>query len=382
MVNRCLLLTLMIEFAAGFAGAAPQGGIVYVGTYADGGSRGIYRFRFDDATGRLYSDGLAAETGSPSFLASDAGGRFVFAVNENDSLALNSGGVTAFEAEPKSGGLRFINQQPSGGSSPCHLTLDRTGRFLLVANYGGSVSVLPVAKDGRLSPPVVHTGPKGRGPHPRQDRSHPHGVYLDRTNTRLLVPDLGLDRILAYSFDPARGSLKLADSLSAALAPQAGPRHLAWSSDGRHVYSVNELDSTVTTFAWDPKNGRLSRRGSVSTLPDDSQGENYTAEIALHPSGRFLYASNRGDDSIVVLAVDPSTGALTRTAVVPVGGRKPRHFVIAPSGRWMLVAHQTSGTIAVLSLNPETGRPQPAGDLVNIASPVSLLFLPAPASGR
>jgi 6-phosphogluconolactonase len=262
------------------------------------------------------------------------------------------------------------------------LTLDRTGRFLLVANYGGSIVALPVAKDGSLSAPASRADPLGKGSHPRQDGSHPHGVYLDRTNSRLLVPDLGLDRILVYRFDASRGSLQPENPFGADLSLRAGPRHLAWSSDGRHVYAVNELDSTVTAFDWDSKRGRLARRGTVSTRANDLEGENYTAEIALHPNGRFLYASNRGDDSLAVFAVDKSTGALKRVALAPAGGRRPRHFVIAPSGRWLLVAHQASDTIAVFRVDLATGQIEPSGELLTISRPASLLFLPSAGDRR
>lgn len=371
-----LLFALLASAAAAHApDPASDGLLVYVGTYTDGGSRGIYRFRFDERTGRLTPDGLAAETVSPSFLASDPKGRLLFAVNEKDTFeAGKSGGVSAFTVDRAGGALALINQVASGGGSPCHLVLDATGRFLLVANYGGSVAVLPVAPDGHLSPVVTRVDPKGKGPDPRRDGSHAHGVYLESGN-RLLVPDLGLDQILVFGFDATRGSLTPADPPFAALAPKAGPRHLAFSPDRRFVYIVNELDSTVTTFAWDETRGRLTRGASVSTLPDGYQGETSTAEIAVHPNGRYVYASNRGHDSLAVFAV-ARDGALSLSAIVPAGGRTPRHFTIVPSGRWLLAAHQGSDTISVFHLDPETGALQPVGDPVKTPRPVSILFLP------
>jgi 6-phosphogluconolactonase len=351
--------------------------VVYVGTYTDGDSRGIYRFRFDDTTGRLLAEGLAAETQGPSFLIADPQGRFLFAVNESDSFAgARSGAVSAFAIDKNTGALSLLNQQASGGAWPCHLTLDASGRFLLVANYGGSATVLPVSPEGRLSPLVSRVDPQGRGPHERQDASHVHGVYLTAANRRLLVPDLGLDRVLVYRFDPESGRLEAAEPPSAALAPGAGPRHLAPSPDGRFVYVVNELDSTVTTLACREDCGRLQAAGNVSTLPEGFRGENTTAEIAVHPNGRFVYASNRGHDSLAVFAVDAATGALRRTAVVPAGGRQPRNFVIAPSGRWLLAAHQGSDTIAVFRLDRDSGRLTPVGEPVPAPRPVCLLFLP------
>lgn len=345
---------------------------VLVGTYTDKESRGIYRFRFDDATGVLTADGLAAETKNPSFLTSDPKGQFLFAVNETDP----SGGVSAFAIAAKTGALTLINQQPSGGGSPCHLTLDHTGRFLLIANYGGSAAVLPVGADGTLSPAVARVAPEGRGPQPNQDGSHVHGVYLDPANRLLLVPDLGIDKVLLYRFDAKNGSLTPGDPPAAALKSGAGPRHLALSPDNRFVYVVNEIDSTVTTFAFDTDRGRLEARETVSTLPEGFAGKNTTAEIAVHPSGRFVYASNRGHDSIAVFAVDAAKGALRRVEVVPVGGREPRHFTIAPSGRWLLAAHQKSDGIAVFRLDPAKGRLTAAGAPVRALRPVNILFLP------
>jgi 6-phosphogluconolactonase len=345
---------------------------VLVGTYTDQESRGIYRFRFDEATGVLTADGLAAETKNPSFLTSDSKGRFLFAVNETDP----SGGVSAFAVDAKTAALTLINQQPSGGGSPCHLTLDHTGRFLLVANYGGSAAVLPVGPDGKLSPAVTRIAPEGRGPQPNQDASHVHGVYLDPANRLLLVPDLGIDKVLLYRFDAKTGSLTPGDPPAAALAAGAGPRHLALSPDNRFVYVVNEIDSTVATFAFDAEQGRLEGRGTVSTLPAGFKGKNTTAEIAVHPSGRFVYASNRGHDSIAVFTVDAASGALRQVEVVPVGGREPRHFAIAPSGRWLLAGHQNSDGIAVFRLDPATGRLASAGATVRAPRPVDIFFLP------
>jgi 6-phosphogluconolactonase len=368
---------LLLAALTGLASGAAPAEVVYVGTYTAGDSRGIYRFRFEDTSGRLVFEGLAAETPSPSFLTADPRGRLVFAVNENDSFAPGkSGGVSGFSVDARTGALTALNQQASGGASPCHLTLDAGRRFLLVANYGGSATVLPLSPEGRLLPVVSRVDPQGRGPHLRQDGSHAHGVYLDAANRRLLVPDLGLDRILIYRFDAQTGGLEPADPAFAATAPGAGPRHLALSPDGRYVHSVNELDSTVTTFAWDAEGERLELRGTAKTLPDDFRGESYPAEIAVHPNGRFVYASNRGHDSLAVFAVEPATGALRRTAVVPAGGKRPRHFAIAPSGRWLLVAHQDSDTIAVFRLDPTTGGLEPAGEPAWAPRPVCILFLP------
>jgi 6-phosphogluconolactonase len=298
----------------------------------------------------------------------------VASVSAFAQAGLLSGVVRDEVGEPVSGATIHVTTHV-GSPSYLTATTGEDGRFLFVANYGGSATVLPVAADGRLSPVVSRVDPKGRGPNARQDGSHAHGVYLDAADRRLLVPDLGLDQVLVYRVDGERGSVRPSDPPHGSLAPGAGPRHLALSPDGRLVHSVNELDSTVTTFAYDEGTGRLDRRGTVSTLPPDFKGESYTAEIAVHPNGRYVYASNRGHDSVAVFRAAGDT--LTRQAVVPAGGRRPRHFTIAPSGRWLLVAHQDSGTIAVFRLDPATGALSPAGEPVPVPRPVCILFVPS-----
>ena len=369
----------LVALAAVFpraASAASDGLLVYVGTYTDKDSRGIYRLRFDDASGRLTPDGVAAETESPSFLATSADGRLLFAVNETSRFeGAPSGGVSAYALDPVTGALTLRNRQASGGTSPCHLTLDRRRTFPPRRELRGQRRR---AAGCRGRPPVAGRVPRGpEGPRSelrgRTDRTPTASTWTSRRGGSSF-PTSASTRSSSTASTASAASLAPSDPPHASLAPGAGPRHLALSADGRLVHSVNELDSTVTTFTYDEATGRLDRRGTVSTLPPDFKGESYTAEIAVHPNGRFVYASNRGHDSIAVFGATGDT--LTRQAVVPAGGRRPRHFAIAPSGRWLLVAHQDSGTIAVFRLDPATGALAPAGEPVAVPRPVCVLFVP------
>ena len=359
--------------------AAPAAGaetamLVYVGTYANG----IYVLSLDEATGVLTSRGLAAETPDPSFLALDPGRRILFAVNETGRLDdAETGGVSAFSVQAGDGGLRFLGRQPSGGTYPCHITADASGRFVAVANYGsGSVAVFPVGKGGELGPARAHVQHRGHGSNPeRQKGPHAHGVYFDRANRFLLVADLGLDQVLVYRFDAETGALQPNDPPFAPLEPGSGPRHLALAPDGRHVYCLNELRSTITVFAFDEKAGRLTALQTVGTLPPEAAGANSTAEIEVHPSGRFVYASNRGDDSVAVFAREAEGGRLTAVEFVPAGGRRPRGFALSPGGRLLLVGHQDADTVQVFRVDAETGRLTPVAPTVTVPRPVSFAFV-------
>ncbi len=347
---------------------------VYVGTYSEAGSRGIYRFSFDAATGTAGEPVLAVESENPSFLALHPSGRFLYAVNELESFeGEKAGAVSAYRIEP-SGALVFLNRRSSKGSDPCHLSVDRAGRHLLVANYGsGNVALLAIGADGALAAASVVVTHDGSGPnHERQATPHAHGIYLDPAERFALSPDLGADRVFVARFDAARGAL-LAHG-EAALAPGSGPRHLAFDPGGRRVYVINELSSTLTALRYEPATGALATIGSVSTLPGDAdKSGNSTAEVAVSPDGRFVYGSNRGHDSLAVFRVEKD-GRLTAVGDVPVGGKTPRHFALDPSGRWLLAAHQESGTIAVFRVDAGSGLPQATGVRIAVPRPVCLLF--------
>jgi 6-phosphogluconolactonase len=363
------------------ADAAAQGSraaqaTVYIGTYTSGASEGIYTCRFDTATGALRVAGTT-RTENPSFLTLAPGGRFLYAVNElNEYEGQPSGGVSAFAVDGSSGALRFLDEQPSRGGSPCYLSTDRAGRYVLVANYmGGNASVLAVRADGGVEPArqvVQHTG---SGPNTqRQERAHTHSITLDPGQRFALVADLGIDRVMVYRFDPNTGALTPAAEPWAQLAPGSGPRHLTFSADGKRVYLVNELASTVTAFHFDPAAGTLREFQTAPLLPPDFKGESTGADVHLSPDGRFLYASNRGHDSIVVFAVDAASGRLSLVQHQPSGGRIPRNFALDPAGRFLVAAHQESGGLVVFAVDGATGRLSPTGQTLAIPNPVCVHF--------
>jgi 6-phosphogluconolactonase len=350
--------------------------LVYVGTYTGETSKGIYAFRFNDSSGALTTLGLVAETPSPSFLTSSANRRFVFAVNELQSFGdAASGSVTSFAADPVTAKLTEISVQPSHGAGPCHLALDRTGRYLAVANYGGgNFALFPVGADGRLRPATAVVAGDGSEP----GSSKPavrlgHMVGFDAHNRFLVAADKGLDRVLVYRFDASKGVLTPNQPPSSALPPGSGPRHFAFHPNGRWLFTISELAATITTFAWDQASGRLSASGSVSTRPSDVTTGS-TAEIAVHPSGRFVYGSNRGHDSIAVFTVGRA-GGLRLVEYESTRGQTPRNFSLDPTGRWLIVANQQSGTLAVFSIDQNTGALSPVGPLTSVGSPVSVLFM-------
>jgi 6-phosphogluconolactonase len=359
--------------------SAPKVGrvMLYVGTYTSGGSKGIYRLHLDTATGALTPAGDPTETVNPSFLAFHPTRRFLYAVNETGDAARDpSGAVSAFAIDRATGSLTLLNQQPSGGPAPCHMTIDKEGRHLLVANYwGATAAVLPIQADGRLGPPAV-VRHEGRGPHPeRQTEPHPHSINLDPANRFAFVADLGIDKLVAYRFDAAKGTLARHDAGTVALKPGAGPRHLAFHPDGRQAYVINELDSTITRLDYDAASGKMSAAQTLSTLPAAFQGRNITAEVVVHPDGTLLFGSNRGHDSIAAFRIDPATGALTALGHTPTGGKTPRNFAIDPTGAYLLAANQESDTIAVFRIDRASGRLDLVGRPVSVPRPVCLRMM-------
>jgi 6-phosphogluconolactonase len=336
----------------------------YVGTYTRGNSKGIYAFHFDAATGKLTEPALAAETSNPSFLAVAANQRFVYAANENPQ-----GTVSAFSIEPATRRLTMLNSVSTRGSGPCHVALDQTGKFLFAANYNsGSVAVFPVREDGSLgdaSAFVQHSG--SSADKQRQEGPHAHSVNVAPDNRFVLVADLGLDQVLAYSRQLMIGAITK-------LAPGSGPRHLVFRADGKFVYVLSEITATVTAYRYDAKDGTLAELQTISTLPAGYTGAKSGAEIAIHPSGKFLYASNRGHDSIAVFRVDPAKGTLTAAGHVPTQGRTPRNFAINPSGAFLLAANQDSGSIVEFRIDRNTGALAPTGIAVQVPFPVSIVF--------
>lgn len=361
------------------AGSRVSGSLfVYVGTYTRGESRGIHILRLDLQTGALSAVGVRDGVVNPSFLALHPDRPYLYAVNEISRFRdERSGAVSAFSLDPATGQLKLLNQASSGGAAPCHLVVDPTGRNLLVANYsGGSVAVLRILEDGRLGEIRALVQHEGSSVDPgRQRGPHAHGVILDGANRRALVADLGLDKVLLYRFEPTEGTLVPADPPAVGLTPGAGPRHLALSPDGRWLYVINELDSTLAVFSRSAAGGALRKVQTVSTLPDDHSGQNSTAEVVVHPTGRFVYGSNRGHDSIAVFAVGPGDGRLRLVEHEPTGGRTPRNFGIAPGGTWLLAANQDSDNVVTFRIDPESGRLESSGHSATVPTPVCVVFL-------
>jgi len=375
-----VLIALAASVLAPAAGPAAQKYLVYVGTYTDHGSKGIYACRFDSSTGKLTSLGLAAETAEPSFLAVASSGRFLYAVSETLTYkGRPTGAVSAFAIHSETGKLSLMNQVSSHDEGPAHITLDRTGKYALVSNYTlGSVAVLPVLKDSRLGEATSFVQHKGSSVNPeRQKGPHAHAIALSPDNHFAIVADLGLDQLLVYGFDAANGTLGAKPRIVRA-APGAGPRHLVFSRNGRFLYVINELQSTVVTYAYDAAPGALHELQTISTLPKGFSGNNTAAEIEIDPDGKFLFASNRGDDSVAVFAIDPATGTLTHVATAPKGGKTPRNFAIDPTGSWLLAANQDSDEIVVFRIDRKTGHLTPTGEKLQVPSPACVKFVPPP----
>jgi 6-phosphogluconolactonase len=374
-----MMLAMPSARATGEPQAVPSSGVlVFVGTYtgAKSASKGIYAFRFDDRTGRLTPIGLVAETPSPSFLALHPSGRFLYAVNEVDDVGEEKGGsVSAFAIDAASGRLTPLNTQPSRGAHPCYLTVDSAGAGVLVANYtGGSLAVLPIEADGRLGPPaqvVHHTGRSVN--RDRQEAPHAHSIDLDAANQFAVAADLGADKLFVYRYRAVHLTPNLVPAI--ATEPGSGPRHFAFHPNGNVAFAINEMASTITSYGWDGRRGTLTLHETVSTMPSGSQKPNTTAEIRVHPTGRFVYGSNRGHDSIAVFATSP-TGHLTFVERELTRGKEPRNFTIAPGGRWLIAANQGSNTLAVFQIDDKTGALAPVGPLVPVGVPVCVVFVP------
>jgi 6-phosphogluconolactonase len=352
--------------------------LAFVGTYTTKtASKGVYAFRYDASLGKLEPLGVAAETEDPSWIAIHPNGKFLYAVNEAGKNSM----VSAFALNAQTGKLTLLDQLPALGEDPCYLSLDKTGKYVLVANYSsGNVVVFPIGADGKLGPATANVRDEGAlGPNKeRQEGPRAHWIETSAGNRFAYVSDLGLDRILIYKFDAEGGRLSKPDSsqpdaFSAALPPGSGPRHLAFSHDGKFMYVLGELQSTVTSFA-NESGEKYRALQTVSALPTAFSRRNDAAEIALHPSGKFLYTSNRGLDSIAVFQVDES-GLLRLAANVRSGGKEPRHFAIDPSGNYLLAENQLSDTIVTFRIDQKTGALTPTGATLDVPSPVCIAFL-------
>ena len=351
--------------------------LVYVGTYTGPKSKGIYGLRFDPGTGRLEQIGLVGEVESPSFLTLNPAQNYLYAISEISGKT--NGFVSSFSLDKKSGMLKFLNKVSTGGTVSCHLVVDKTNSMLLVANYGsGSVASFRVKPDGTLSESTAFDQHSGSSVDQRRQRGpHAHAVVLSADNHFVFVPELGLDEIFSYRIDPAQGTFTANDPPTVRLKPGSGPRHFAFHPNNKYAYSINEMGSSVTAFTYDAAQGRLQELQTMSTLPEGFNGVNNSAEIQLDKAGHFVYASNRGNDSITVFSVDSQKGTLTKVQVVPTEGKTPRNFSLDPTGQYLLAANQDSDTIVVFKVDKTSGRLTPSGQTLSVPSPVCIQFVPA-----
>lgn len=355
---------------------------VYFGTYTKGDSKGIYRSEFDTQTGKLSEAEVAAETTSPNFLAIHPDGKHLYAVSEvNDADGKPVGGVVGYQLDPASGELTRINGQSTKGAGPCHLVVDPTGKNVLAANYsGGSVVCLPIKENGSLEEASSFIQHEGSSVDPRrQTAPHAHSINTAPDNRFAVAADLGLDKILIYRFDPNTGSLKPNDPAFVRTPRGGGPRHFAFHPNGKFAYSNNEILLSVTAYEYNGERGILNPLQTVSTVPEGTPLKgNSTAEVRVHPNGKFVYVSNRGPNSIAVFKVDQNTGLLDRVGIVSTGGKTPRNFNLTPGGKWLLAANQNSRNIVVFKINEETGLPEPTGDEIEVPNCVCVRFLEKP----
>lgn len=368
-----LTIALLVSLlAAWFCPLLAQEYFLLVGTYTTGKSEGIYVYKFNSKTGDFSPVSIAKGTKNPSFLAISPNQRYVYSVGE-----LNTGGaVNAFSFSKKTGQLSLLNSQSSQGAGPCHVAVDKTGRWVMVGNYGGgSLALLPVLADGSLGAAKQSIQHVGHSINPqRQDKPHVHSINIAANNQDVFVPDLGTDQVVVYQLNAQAGMLSPATPTHISVTPGSGPRHFVIHPSGKFAYVIQELDGTVTAF--DYQNGTLKAKQTVSTLPADYTGGKSCADIHISPDGKFLYGSNRIHDSIVMYAIDPGTGQLSYIGNEPVLGQKPRNFMIDPTGRFVLVANQDSDNITVFRRNAQTGKLSPTGQNIQVPTPVCLKMIP------
>lgn len=385
---RVIVAVVAVAALAALAPASTPAGkgqyLFYVGTDTnDAGhkmkSEGIYAFRFDPGTGAVTPLGLVAKTINPSWVASSPNGKFLYAVNEvGHYKGLHSGGVSAFSIDRASGRLTFLNEVASRGAGPCYIIVDKTGKYALVANYnGGSVATFPILQDGKLGEAAAFVQHRGHGTNPeRQEGPHTHSIDLTPDEHFAFVDDLGLDEVLVYKFDASTGSLTPNDPPFEKIDAGSGPRHLALHPNGKFAYVLGEIKGTVTVFSADLVTGTLQSLQTISTLPKDFNGAIEDAEIEVHPSGKFLYASNRGDaNSIAVYAIDATKGTLTSVEYISTQGKTPGNFEIDPTGTLLFAANEESDNIVIFRIDQKTGRLTPTGKVLEVPSPVCVKFL-------
>lgn len=358
----------------------PKELLAYFGTYTNSGkSKGIYCYRLDMASGKLSEAGVTEGIKNPSFLAIHPTGTFLYAVSEVSSAdGKPAGAVSAFALDKKSGKLTPLNHQSSEGAGPCHVSVDKSGRCAYVANYGsGSIASLPINNDGSLAKAASAIQHEGSSVVPnRQAGPHAHSINVSPDNRFAVAADLGLDKVLIYKLDLLKGTLTANDPAFGATPKGGGPRHFAFHPSAKFAYVCNEIKSSVTAFAYDAEKGSLTEIQTISTLPEMVMS-NSTAEIQVHPSGKFVYCSNRGHDSLAIFSVDEKTGKLTAAGHQKTLGRTPRNFGIDPTGTYVIACNQNTDNVAVFKVDQASGKLTQVGEPINVPSPVCVKFLAA-----
>lgn len=357
--------------------ASGQQYLAYFGTYTKGddAGKGIYAYRFDSGSGKMTEIGVAAEVTNPSFIAIHPNNKYLYAVTEAGG---GEGAVSAFSIDHETAKLTLLNQVPSVGSGPCHLNVDATGKMLAVANYGsGSTGSFQVNADGSLSELVTLMQHEGSSvDESRQKGPHGHSVNFSPDNRFVITADLGTDQLYVYKADPATGKIEPNDPPSGKVKPGGGPRHFTFHPSGKYCYAINEMGNTVTAFNWDAAAGAMEEIQMISTLPEGYSETTHTAEVLAHPSGKFLYGSNRGHDSIAVFSVDQATGKLTAVEQTSTQGKAPRNFNLDPSGKFLFAENQNSNTVVTFAIDQATGKLTPTGQVLNVPRPVCLRWVP------
>ncbi len=349
--------------------------LCYIGTYTHTTSEGIYLYEVDLATGALNLVNVSPAGDHPSYLAFHPNGRYLYAVNETEVYeGKASGAVSSYAINPQTGALTFLNRQASGGASPCYVSVDATGQIVLVANYhGGSIAAFPVQADGQLLPASEFIQFRATEEEAgRKKVPHGHCILPDATNRFVLACDAGLDRLMIYRLDPAHGRLIPNEQPRLQLREGAAPRHITFHANRQYLYAIGESSSTLFVFAWDETRGTLAEIQAISTLPEGFSGQSYCADVHIHPSGRFLYGSNRGHDSIVTYALDEATGKLTLVGHESTQGQIPRNFALDPTGQYLFAANQRSDTIVSYRVDQQTGKLEPTGHVLRLPIPVCL----------
>lgn len=375
----CALITVLTAVIVDTSRAADDPVRVYVGSYADAKNDGIHLLQLDRSSGKLTKISGTSGVQNPSFVAIHPNKRFLYSVCEVAEIdGKRTGAIAAFAIDAKDGSLKPLNRESSGGQGPCHLVVDKAGKNVLAANYGGgSVCCLPVDAEGQLAKASEVVQHRGKSVNPqRQEGPHAHSVNLDPANHFAFVADLGLDEVLVYQFDPNKGSLTANDPPAAKVKSGSGPRHFAFHPSGRFAYVINEMALTITAFKYDAAKGVLTELQTISTLPEGARDDSYsTAEVQVHPSGKFVYGSNRGHNTIAAFSVDPESGRLTATGHQSTGGKTPRNFGIDPSGSYLLAANQDSDNILVLKIDANSGKLTSTGNEIKIPKPVCVKFV-------